>query len=83
MLTVYCVGIEEGLRQKRRQRSMLLLGELAAIAIFHEDDLTKRIYRTMATWQNGWFGKMDDHPIHTIPHHHHTKMDPLPKSFVL
>ena len=62
---------------------MLLFGGLAAIAIFDEDDLTKRINRTTASWQNECFGKMDDHPIHTIPHHHHTKMDLLPKSFVL
>ena len=25
---------------------------------------------------------MDDHPVHTRPNHHHTKMDDLPKTFV-
>ena len=29
---------------------------------------------------NGCFGKkMDDHPVNTIPNHHPTKMDVLPK----
>ena len=31
--------------------------------------------RIMATWQNGCFGQMDDHPVHTIPNRHPTKSD--------
>ena len=34
-----------------------------------------------ATWWNGCFGKMDDHPVHTIPNHHHTNVDVLPKTY--
>ena len=39
------------------------------------------------TWRKGWIeqrllGKMDDHPVHTIPNHCPTKMDVLPKTFV-
>ena len=51
------------------------------IAIFHQDELKKRINRITATWQNGCFEKMDDHPVHTTPNHHPTKMDVLPKPF--
>ena len=41
---------------------------LAALAIFHQDDLKKRVNRITATWRNGCFGKMDDHPVpHTKP----------------
>ena len=43
---------------------------LAALGIFHQDDLKKRINRITATWQNGCFGKINDHPAHTIPNHH-------------
>ena len=38
--------------------------------------------RITATWRNGCFGKMDDRPVHTVPNHHPTKMDVLPKAFV-
>ena len=39
----------------------------AELAIFHKDDLKKRMNRTLATWRNGCLGKMDDHPVHTLP----------------
>ena len=52
------------------------------VAIFHQADLKKRINRTMAYWRNGCFGKMDDHPVHTIPNHQPTKMDVSQKTFV-
>ena len=51
---------------------------LAALAIFHQDNLQKRMSRITATWQNGCFGKMDDHRVHTIPNPHPTIMDVLP-----
>ena len=54
----------------------------ASLAIFHQDDLKKRIKRIMATWRNGCFGKMDDHPVYTIPNHQPTKMDAFQKTFV-
>ena len=39
--------------------------------------------RITATWWNTrCFRKMDDHPVHTIPNHHPTKMKVLPKTFV-
>ena len=70
------------------QRPSLLVGgtellqffaTLAILSIFHQDDLKKR---TMDTWRNGCFGKMDDHLVLTIPNHHPTKMDVLPKTVV-
>ena len=45
----------------------------------------ERMNRIKATWRNGCFEKMDDHPFHmtcSIPNHHPTKMDVLPKFFV-
>ena len=59
-----------------------LIQFLAALAIFLQNDLTKRMNRITATWRNGCFGKMDDHPVHTIPNRHPTKMDVLPKTIV-
>ena len=38
----------------------------AVLTILHQDDLKKRINRIKATWQNGCFEKMDDHPVDTI-----------------
>ena len=38
--------------------------------------------RIQASWQHGCFENMDDLPVHTIPSHHTTKMDGLPKTFV-
>ena len=49
-----------------------LIQFLAALAIFHQDDLKKRTNRITATWQSGCSGKMDDHPVHTKPNHHPT-----------
>ena len=37
---------------------------LAALYIFPQDDSKERMNRTTATWQNGCFEKMDDHPVH-------------------
>ena len=59
-----------------------LIQFLAALAIFHQDDLKKRMNRITATWRNGCFGKMDDYLVHTIPNHHLTKMDGLSKTVV-
>ena len=55
---------------------------LAALAIFHQDDLKKRMNRLAATWWKGCFGKMDDNPVHTIPNQHPTIRDVLLKTFV-
>ena len=38
--------------------------------------------RIKAIWQNGCFEKMDDHAVYTIPNHHSSKTDVLPKTFV-
>ena len=45
--------------------------------------MKKRVNRRMATWRNGCFEKIDDHPVHTIPNHHLTKMNVFPITFVL
>ena len=81
--------IEEGQRQKRRQRSSLLhLGDgidsipCRTSYIFHQDDFKKRMKRITATWRNGYFGEMVVHLVHAIPNHHLTKIDVLPKTFV-
>ena len=37
---------------------------LAALYIFPQDDSKERMNRITATWQNGCFEKMDDHPVH-------------------
>ena len=52
------------------------------IAILHQDDLKKRMNIKTVTWRNGCSGKMDDHPIHTTPNHHPSKMNVLPKTFL-
>ena len=74
---------EEGYREKRRQMSLLFGGRnwLNSWA-HHHNDLKKRIIRITATYKNGCFGKIDDHPVHTITDHHPTKMDVRPKTFV-
>ena len=51
-----------------------------AIQIQHQDVKKWMISKT-ATWRNGCFGKMDDHPFHTTPNDHPPKMDVLPKTF--
>ena len=56
---------------------MELIQFLAALVILHQDDLKKRVNRITATWRNGCSGKMDDHPVHTKPNYHPTKMDVL------
>ena len=38
--------------------------------------------RIKAPWRNGFFKNMDDHPVHTTPYHHPTKMDFLTKTFL-
>ena len=55
---------------------------LAALSILHQVVMKKRINRIMATWRNGCFEKMDNHPIHTTENPHPTKMDVLPKTFL-
>ena len=75
----YVTIIEEGYRQKRRQRSQLLFGgqnclNFCRCTFFNQDDVKKRIYRIMATWRNGCFGKVDDYSVYTIPNHNPTKM---------
>ena len=47
-------------------------------SILFRDDMKKRMYIITATWRNGCNGKMDDHPVPTIPNHHPTKIDVLP-----
>ena len=60
-------------------RGMELIQFLAALAIFHQDDLKKRMSNGVtATWWNECFG----HPVHTIPNIHPTKIDVLPKTLV-
>ena len=47
-----------------------LLQFFAALAIFHQEDLKKKMNRITATLRNGCFAKMDDHSVHkntTIP----------------
>ena len=77
-----CLNIEEGKRKKRKQRSSLLIG--VRTYNFHRDELKKRMNRNIGyrTWQNRCFEKLDDHPIYTIPNHHPTTMDFLPKTSV-
>ena len=50
---------------------------LAAQAILHLDDLKRRKNIITATWRNGCFENMDDHPDHTTPNHYSPKMDIL------
>ena len=55
---------------KGRRCGTELLQFFAALAIFHQEDLKKKMNRITATWRNGCFAKMDDHPVHkntTIP----------------
>ena len=56
-----------------------LIKFFAALAIFQTDELKKRMNIITATWRNGCFGKIDDHPGHTIPNRHLNKMDVFPK----
>ena len=51
---------------------MELLQLRTALEILLQDDLKKWTNRRMNTWRNGYFGKMDDHPVHT-----HTKPPPF------
>ena len=48
-------------------RTQGLIKFLVALAIFHQDDLKKRMNKITATWPNGCFGIIDDHPVS-----HHT-----------
>ena len=59
-----------------------LINFLVTLTILHQDDLKKRMNRIAATWRNGCFDKMDDHPVRTTPNHHPPKMDVLPKMFL-
>ena len=55
---------------------------LAALAIFHQDDLMKKMNKITLTVRNGCFYKMDDQPVHTTPNHHAPKVVVLPKTFL-
>ena len=68
-LEVRAITIEEGQRQKRRQRSSLLFGfNSLPLEIFSTRMiLKKRMNRIKATRGNGCFEKIDDHPVQTIP----------------
>ena len=84
------IPIEEGFLQKRRQRSLLLLGggtelikfSLPTLQIQHQDNFKKRMNRRPDACQNGSFRKMDDNLVHTTPNHHTPNMDVFPKTFL-
>ena len=59
-----------------------LIKFLAALAIFHQDDLMKKMNKITFTGRNGCFYKMDDQPVHTTPNHHAPKVVVLPKTFL-
>ena len=46
---------------------------------FTRMNLNKRMNRIKATWRNGCFEKVDDHPVHTIPNHHPKTFKYLPQ----
>ena len=75
-------------RHKRRQRyNHCCLGDgiqsiFAALQIYHQDDLKKRMSRRTDAWQNGGFRKMDDLPFLTAPNRLPSEMDFLPKTFL-
>ena len=58
-----------------------LIKFLAALAIFHQDDLMKKMNKITFTGRNGCFYKMDDQPVHTTPNHHAPKVVVLSKLF--
>ena len=61
-----------------------LIKFLAALAIFHQDDLMKKMNKITFTVRNGCFYKMDDQPVHTTPTTmvvHSPKMDVIKKLF--
>ena len=66
------------IREKRRQRSSLLL----LLSIWPQDDLKKRTNRRTNTWRNGCFGKMNDHLVLNTPNHQPPQMDVVPKTFL-
>ena len=88
LLSLFAHYHRRRIRQKRRQRSSLLVGGRNcfkfnnALELLHQDDLKKRMNKRKDTWRNGCFGKMDAHPVHTIPNHQATKMNVLPKTFL-
>ena len=88
LLSLFAHYHRRRIRQKRRQRSSLLVGGRNcfkfnnALELLHQDDLKKRMNKRKDTWRNGCFGKMDAHPVHTIPNHQAPKMNVLPKTFL-
>ena len=66
------------IRQKGRQRSSLQVGRKTWFSSRPHLPSSARKKR-MTTWQNRWFLKMDDHPVHITPNQHPPKMDVLPK----
>ena len=74
-------------RHKRRQRyNHCCLGDgiqsiFAALQIYHQDDLKKRMSRRTDAWQNGGFRKMDDLPFLTATNRLPSEMDFLPTTF--
>ena len=67
MLHRRMINTEEKAKVVAAAWGMELIQFLAALAILNQDDLKKRMNRTTATWQNGCFEKMDDHPVYTSP----------------
>ena len=45
----------------------------AALQIYHQDDLKKRMNRRTEAWQNGCFRKIIDHLVNSTPDHHPPK----------
>ena len=91
-LNVFCPRqeVSTNLKDKCRMKAKVVAASwgtelvqfLAALSILHQVVMKKRINRIMATWRNGCFEKMDNHPIHTTENPHPTKMDVLPKTFL-
>ena len=64
------LGTEEKAKVVAAVYGTKLLQFFAALAIFHQDEVKNRNIRITAAWRNGYFGKMDGHPVHAIPSHY-------------
>ena len=84
-------------RQGKNRRGIRTEGKAKVVAVVWGTEfiqsLLHQLLSTRMIWRKGWielrlylakwiFKKMDDHPVHTIPNHHYTKMDVLPKTSV-
>ena len=84
-------------RQGKNRRRIKTEGKAKVVAVVWGTEfiqsLLHQLLSTRMIWRKGWielrlylakwiFKKMDDHPVHTIPNHHYTKMDVLPKTSV-